>query len=617
MMKGRGRAVIGQRTPMSASSIEFNLLPDNDSEFDALFPTGEAVDPALLKDALSQAQGPLPDSLLPHLGETRLSPSSHARLQLTEALQTNLLRAMRLHPELDPALLTLRPLLAEQALLSPSWLLQNEHPLRRMIRRWLDSARGWQPELGRAAEQQLQTWCKQFASLLEAENLPAACERLITEMEVAEQRELQRLQRLEERLHATERGQLQARRTRALAARILNQSLGGRKLPAGVNQFLHEEWFRCLQQLLLRHGEHSDIATELNELTRQLVWSLQPQARDDEHLQQLYQVVPDLAEQLRQHLSETLHDANRLDQLLGLIEHEHLKQLRGENLAAQPCVLIANNDPILSAQATVSRPLLRQVESLELGQWFWVADGDFRMRLSLKLTDTAQLLFVNALGVKAAVFSFEEFAYRLANGDARPVPGGEAMDALIRQLLERGVQAARQRLHQRQLAEREARERQEAEAKRRAEARAKALAEAKAQAEAEANAKAAEEQAAREQEQTRREQRLDQLGDESQRERAARQLASAIDIGAWVEFFDEFGTSRRLKLAVKLPSSGKLIFVDRDGGNKLEVGRTDFIAQLLTGSAQLLEQAAAFDDTLAKVVNGLRRDRSQGGSSQS
>lgn len=602
---------------MSASSIEFDLLPDDDPEFDALFPTGEAIDAILLKNALSLVDGPLPDSLLPHLGEAGLSPASHARLQLTEALLTNFLRVMRLHPELDPILQSLRPVLAGQALESPSWLLQNEHPLRRLLRRWLDGARGWQPELGRAAEQQLHAWCKQFASLLAAEDLPAACAQLISELEVNEHRELQRLQRLEERLHATERGQLQARRTRALAARILNQSLGGRKLPVGINQFLHEEWFQCLQQLLLRHGEHSDIATTLTELTRQLVWSLQPQARSDEHLQQLYQIVPELAEQLRQHLSETLHDANRLDQLLGMIEHEHLKQLRGENLSAQPCTLIANDDPILSAQATVSRSLLRQVENLELGQWFWLADGDFRMRLSLKLTDTAQLLFVNALGVKAAVFSFEEFAYRLSNSDARPVPGGEALDALIRQLLEKGVQAARQRLRQRQQTEREARERQATEAKRRSEARAKALAEAKAQAEAEANAKAAEEQAAREQEQTRREQRLDRLGDEPQRERAARQLASAIDIGAWVEFFDEFGASQRLKLAVKLPSSGKLIFVDRDGGNKLELGRTDFIARILSGSAQLLEQAAAFDDTLAKVVNGLRRDRSQGGSSQS
>jgi hypothetical protein len=96
---------------------------------------------------------------------------------------------------------------------------------------------------------------------------------------------------------------------------------------------------------------------------------------------------------------------------------------------------------------------------------------------------------------------------------------------------------------------------------------------------------------------------------DEQKLRAARREAGLLPIGSWIELRDAAGVTRRLKLAVKLSSSGKLILVDRDGVRQAEYERDAFAELLMDGSAQILNQGPRFEDTLAKVVDSMRRDR--------
>jgi hypothetical protein len=223
----------------------------------------------------------------------------------------------------------------------------------------------------------------------------------------------------------------------------------------------------------------------------------------------------------------------------------------------------------------------------------------------LKMDDTGQLLFANRLGMRALQKSFEEFAYLISLGEATPLPvAGQALNSL-RQVLLRLMQLAAARAR----TEDEARRRELQEQQRRKQAKEKALAEATALAEQQARAESEALERAREQEAQRRRAHIEeQSGAAEQQTRAMRQQATLLAVGSWVELHDELGTVQRVKLAVKL-SSGKLIFVDRDGVRRAEFDRDAFAQRLLNGSAHVLDQGPQFDDTLARVVHGLRRDR--------
>jgi hypothetical protein len=96
---------------------------------------------------------------------------------------------------------------------------------------------------------------------------------------------------------------------------------------------------------------------------------------------------------------------------------------------------------------------------------------------------------------------------------------------------------------------------------------------------------------------------------DDQKLRAARREAGLLPLGSWIELLDTAGTPQRLKVAVKLPSSGKLILVDRNGVRQAEFDGDAFAGLLFEGRARILNQGPKFEDTLAKVVDSMRRDR--------
>ena len=526
------------------------------------------------------------------------------------------------------------------------------------------SGAGYQPELGRAGERILAE-LGAAAQQVRAEGWAIAA----TTLEAWWSQEQQRLGRLEQRLVDTERGQLRSRRAHLVAARLLNQVMAGKQFAREVADYLQREWFQELQWALLQFGADSEQWQRRAQLTERLVTSLQPPEDDDEARQLLYALIPDVGAELAAVLDERAHDRTLLEQQLALIEAQHLLLLRGRVPQPADFQLIANDDPWLST-TTISGSLLQRVTVLEPGSWFVLRDGDgeLRIKLALKLDDSTQLLFVNRLGVKALQKSFEEFAYLLSVGAARQLPGPECARAALREILQQLVQSSiddqRELAEARRLADIEARLRVEAKAK--AMAEAKALAEAQAQVLAEARAeeeaaqrareeRVAEEEAQRrqlelarqreeqaaEQERARRLEAERQLREaeeaaraapadepagarraepepepapqrtpaEEQRLRFARREAGLVPLGTWVELRGEDGGLQRLKVAVKLPSSGKLILVDRDGVRQAELERDAFANLLFADRARILNQGPKFEDTLARVVDSMRRDR--------
>ena len=549
-----------------------------------------------------------------------------------------------LHPALLAALAPVADALAT-AFADDSALSRADHPCWRWLQLLHRSALGYHPELGRGGDRLLADLAD-FGAQLASSGWQTSLDALSAHG----QREQERLGKLEQRLEAAERGQWQARQAQQLAARQLNRSMGGRALPAAAVEFLQGEWYQELQWCLLTHGEHSDEWQRRANLTDALVASLQP-PHDDAARQPLYALIAEVGPALRELLAQRAHDGAALDQQLGAIEQQHLHLLHGETPHSAPYQLIDNSEQ-WPEETALSSDLLAPLQQLTPGVWLLDSSGgERRLKLARKLEPWQQLLFVNRLGARAELIGVEALAFRLAVGDMRLLAGAGEIEAITLELLQQLIDSYRLQQRRRAEAQRlaEAREHAEQQARAQAEeaareqARQKALAEAAAAAARQAEAErqrqqeelqrqaderqqqAAEQQrrqqalAQAEQEQQRQQQaraqeqarrsRIAASGDDDQRRREARRALSLLAVGDWLELRDELGASQRLKLAVKLPSSGRLLLVDREGIKRADLTADELTERLMGGAATLLASAPRFEDTLARVVDGLRRER--------
>ncbi len=573
-----------------------DVLPASPFDIDAILAGGAAP----LRDLLQRA--------LPHGAKaSSLAKFFWATWQQRSGLHEQLLAACE---PLRSALVALDPC---------DWAAAPQHPLWRILALLQHSGIGYQPELARAGEKILVELGVAVA-LLQSADWSATLQAL----EHWWEQEQQRLNRLEQRLIDSGRGQMRSRRAHEVAARLLNQTMAGKQFTRAIVDYLQREWLQELQWALLQFGADSEQWQRRVSLTGRLIESLQPPTGSAEAQQHLYVLIPDISAELAALLGERAHDRAVLEQQLALIEAQHLALLRGQPLPGVDFQLIANDDPWLSTSTSISASLLQRVTALTPGSWFLWRDSDaaLRIKLALKMDDSTQLLFVNRLGVKARQQSFEEFAYLLSVGAVTPLPNVDCARTVLRTALELLVQRGVAQQHEHAAAKRQA----DDEARRQLEAKAKAIAEAKRLAAAQAQAVA--EALRREHEDAELRCRESQQRDSAaaeQRLREARQSAASISIGSWVELrvadstIDGVvsaaadgaasGSTQRLKVAVKLPASGKLILVDRNGVRRAEFERDEFAAKLLDGSVQILHQGPKFEDTLARVVDSMRRDR--------
>lgn len=80
----------------------------------------------------------------------------------------------------------------------------------------------------------------------------------------------------------------------------------------------------------------------------------------------------------------------------------------------------------------------------------------------------------------------------------------------------------------------------------------------------------------------------------------------SLPIGSWIEI-RETGKAQRCKLAARIPTVGKLIFVNRSGVKVAEYTRPGLAVALRRESVRLLDDAALFDRALEAVISNLRK----------
>ena len=471
------------------------------------------------------------------------------------------------------------------------------------LRRWLDSLeplQGWSRTGGRSDR-----WVLEYLGELESAVTRAFEERDTTDLENCVTRWISSLdqqarqaRRVAERLWRTEQGAAGQRAAENAVRAALARSCRGRKLPPELVQFLEEDWRHLMRQVALDQGIHSEEWRHAHRLLEWLVWVADPTLSDQDR-NRLYHVGEQLTDKLGdlvERVTGSRPEPGRFQSIDTLL----VQRMRSEEVALEP-VTFPEVDP-----RWLDRPsdADREEASRWVGSWYLrYEDGqEIRQFFFGFLEDTGEVLWTNAQGAKLGVQPFYEVREMLETGELDHLPVGYSFGQVLKDTL-----SSLQRVLQSQRAQREtarARAQEEAEALRLQQERIREEQERQEaeRREKEERARLEAEQNARDEEEARR------RTEEAEKQKAILDSIDRLAAGAWIQV----GTgdeARRLKLALRIGASGKLVFVDRYGLSREEIQRDELMQWVLQGEARLLSEGAEFADTLSRVAGRLRVGR--------
>lgn len=443
---------------------------------------------------------------------------------------------------------------------------------------------------------------------------------------------------LESRLCETELANLKLVSAETRVAEAINHNLGERPLPTE----LHNTIAVTLKSELQYWAFNTDPA-ELPQLPLWKSWQrLLPALGqlfsgdgievDD---QQLYDQIPLVLAELERSLQ---HPNSNAQAYVQLVEQLNRCLMCAIQKQPQECALFAELDCAgaqSDAHTHIPKTLLQQTESISVGDWI-IFNGDdagsIRCKLALKNPAIDQLLFVDHTGRKVMNKNTKDFALCLSTGIARPLQQqsiATIINSLLPPLIERANRSVQAQLllqknkaeqvvraliaQQQATAESAERERVAAQARLEVQLEARRTAARKAMLEARALAddkmrRDAEQAVAAER--LRIEQAATQAVETIAKHQQATKNISELQVGAWLEINSEANTAAKLraKLSVIISSTGKYIFADQFGRKLAEYTREQLIAMMVEDQIKILRNGDNFEDQLAKVIRGLRRD---------
>jgi hypothetical protein len=264
----------------------------------------------------------------------------------------------------------------------------------------------------------------------------------------------------EQRTNQVTRGKEQLRNAKQIVVDELNRRLQKQdKVPEPVMEILADGWKDVLLLNYLRQGPDSQGWADSLAIVDRLLWSVLPKTAYKER-QELLRGIPELLRNLREHLNSISFDQHKMARLFKELQSCHIASLRGGDLqeikgagtAAVESKQISFPDSQLLSSGTSSllneaaddrtvRPdrYTRRAESLVVGSWLEITDGNARSRvkLSWKSNVTDAYIFVNRKGLKAMELTLQGLAKRFREGSAKllEVPKAPIMDRALEAML--------------------------------------------------------------------------------------------------------------------------------------------------------------------------------------
>lgn len=474
------------------------------------------------------------------------------------------------------------------------------------VRDWLDSLvewRGWSDTGGRSSKvllDQLQGMIIAVSASFQQESIEPF-EQFCMQWEADSVTRNQRSEKLRQRLLESECGIARQTRAEQTARAAVGRALRNRQLPVEVSRFVLDHWLAVLRQVVLSTGQDGEDWRHANKLLEWLVWIGDPSLSDG-NTDRLYHVGEQIGDRISAVWDRVLGRAMPAGALSG-VESVIVSRLRGEGLQLAPALEGRNLDYDESWLA-VAVPSAGDLATVK-GQWFVEGKGanEQRRHFFEFLDDTNEVLWTNGFGVKLGSMPWREFVQQRNSGNLRLLPPIRRFNDVLSDTVETLFTVHVKQQTQRQEAARLAREQADA-LRKKVEA-----AEAQKREEIEAQRLALEREREEEARRQREEREAEALRVRREREMEARRAVDNLKLGGWIALRSE-DTPIRLKLAVKIAATRKLVFVDRLGLNRTEYTEQALVDEIVEERVRVLTSAAEFDDTLSRVVGRIRVGKS-------
>ncbi|MBL3527432.1 MAG: DUF1631 domain-containing protein [gamma proteobacterium endosymbiont of Lamellibrachia anaximandri] len=342
------------------------------------------------------------------------------------------------------------------AIIDKTFFSKKVHPARRLLNNLAQAAIGWNDDGDRSPGGLFGT-VESFVKrvLTDFDDDPAIFTVLNDEFNEWWEREQRGADVAEQRTNQVTRGKEQLRAAKAAVTDELNKRLQFQKqLPDAVISLLRDGWKDVLLLNYLRQGPESEEWRESLEIVDKLLWSVAPKKEYAER-QELLRNIPELLRNLRERLNAISFDQHKMARLFKELQNCHIACLRGKSLSAGvdtvadlhisfPDSQLINQSSLLvddfeseTVVAAVHDKFTEQAESLEIGTWLSLFDGEEkkRIKLSWKSDVTDVFVFVNRKGVKALELTVDGLAMHLRDGSA------EVLDVTNAPIMDRALGA--------------------------------------------------------------------------------------------------------------------------------------------------------------------------------
>jgi|SRR5690554_438198 len=523
---------------------------------------------------------------------------------ISDRIMDVFLKTSGLHPELARRIARLRFYLAWRMNLQGAEVFSNT------FISWLDSLqewRGWSDSGGRSSKvllDQLDALIIAISESFGASN-PEPVETFCQQWQEDAAKRAAQAGKLRQRLLETEQGAARQRHSDQTARALIGRALQGRTLPPTITHFILDYWYRLLKQVVWDTGMDSENFRHGSRLLEWLVWVGDPSLSDKDR-DRLYHVGEQIGDRVldvwMRVFSEQLPGA-----AIAGIQDVMVTRLKGETPELAEALPGSGSFSWDAAWLSITPADTELVNAAE-NQWYMEGESarEQRMYFSAFLPETVEILWTNGGGVKLGIQPWHEFDEARAAGSLLPLPTLTPFGQVLEDTVSLLATVCQKQRKQREMAAQEARSKAESLRQER-----EAADQARKQ-----------EEAAREAELKRQHEELEQqrLADEEaeqgrllkEKQLLARKQADGINLGGWIVLAPESTKDEplRLKLAVRLNATRKLIFVDRLGLNRREFPEDQLVEDIVEGRVRVLDSSAEFDDTLTRVIGRIRIGKS-------
>ncbi|MEQ9547320.1 MAG: DUF1631 domain-containing protein [Marinobacter sp.] len=283
---------------------------------------------------------------------------------------------------------------------------------------------------------------------------------------------------VEQRLRDAEEGRAKQERAAEVASQLLVDMTAGRELPDPVNNLMREAWSKYLQWKVLREGEDSESWASAVELTRNLVWSVDPQPVTDSTRTDLLRSIPSIVDNLRRALQEISWDPFATDAAIRDLELAHVDVFQrlvtprvapSEDVYPEEDSPVDNHGPAVESVTETANELkeseaaegrvmveetaaesrmtpdpeiesiwLDRADNLRVGSWIELTRDTTKTRCKLAafIKATGKYIFVNRSGAKVAEYHRESLAQAMAADEITMLDDGLIFDRALESIID-------------------------------------------------------------------------------------------------------------------------------------------------------------------------------------